>query len=120
MKLEVWALFGDGALGYSLTEFDTFARHGAPIIAVGNDAGWTQIAREQIDILHDDKLARRSRPQATTQRQPVWARWACRSMIPSLPRKHWLRRARWRRAGSQCWSTRCWAKPDFRKGSISM
>jgi acetolactate synthase-1/2/3 large subunit len=52
---EVWALFGDGALGYSLVEFDTFARHQIPIIAVvGNDGSWTQIAREQIELLHDD------------------------------------------------------------------
>ena len=52
---EVWVLFGDGALGYSIAEFDTFARHGIPIIAVvGNDAGWSQIAREQIGILGDD------------------------------------------------------------------
>jgi acetolactate synthase-like protein len=54
-QAEVWALFGDGALGYSLAEFDTFARHGIAIIAVvGNDAGWTQIAREQVELLHDD------------------------------------------------------------------
>ena len=52
---EVWMLFGDGSVGYSLAEFDTFARHGIPVIAiVGNDAGWTQIAREQIKILEDD------------------------------------------------------------------
>jgi thiamine pyrophosphate-dependent acetolactate synthase large subunit-like protein len=52
---EVWMLFGDGSVGYSLAEFDTFARHGIPVIAVvGNDAGWTQIAREQIKILRDD------------------------------------------------------------------
>jgi thiamine pyrophosphate-dependent acetolactate synthase large subunit-like protein len=52
---EVWMLFGDGSVGYSLAEFDTFARHGIPVIAVvGNDAGWTQIAREQVKILHDD------------------------------------------------------------------
>ena len=51
-EAEVWALFGDGALGYSIAEFDTFVRHGVPIIAVvGNDAGWTQIAREQVPIL---------------------------------------------------------------------
>ena len=48
-------LFGDGSVGYSLAEFDTFARHGIPVIAVvGNDAGWTQIAREQVKILEDD------------------------------------------------------------------
>jgi acetolactate synthase-1/2/3 large subunit len=52
---EVWAIYGDGALGFSLIEFDTFVRHGIPIIAiVGNDAGWTQIAREQVKILKDD------------------------------------------------------------------
>ncbi|MEM1202826.1 MAG: thiamine pyrophosphate-binding protein [Acidobacteriota bacterium] len=52
---EVWLLWGDGSAAYSLAEFDTFARHGLPVIAVvGNDAGWTQIAREQVEILGDD------------------------------------------------------------------
>ncbi|MEK7410015.1 MAG: thiamine pyrophosphate-dependent enzyme, partial [Actinomycetota bacterium] len=36
-------------------EFDTFVRHRIPLIAVvGNAAGWTQIAREQVKMLHDD------------------------------------------------------------------
>jgi acetolactate synthase-1/2/3 large subunit len=52
---EVWLLYGDGAAGFSIVEFDTFARHGIPVIAVvGNDAGWTQIARDQVTILGDD------------------------------------------------------------------
>ena len=52
---EVWILFGDGSVGYSLSEFDTFVRHQIPVLAVvGNDAGWTQIAREQIEMLKDD------------------------------------------------------------------
>lgn len=52
---EVWALFGDGAFGYSLAEFDTFVRHGVPVIGVvGNDACWSQIAREQVEVLKDD------------------------------------------------------------------
>jgi len=52
---QVWVLFGDGSVGYALPEFDTFARHGLAVIAVvGNDGGWTQIAREQIKILGDD------------------------------------------------------------------
>jgi acetolactate synthase-like protein len=51
----VWIVFGDGAVGYSLTEFDTFVRHGVRVVAVvGNDASWSQIAREQVDLLHDD------------------------------------------------------------------
>jgi acetolactate synthase-1/2/3 large subunit len=52
---EIWLVWGDGASGYGLSEFDTFVRHGIPVIAVvGNDAGWTQIAREQVKMLHDD------------------------------------------------------------------
>ena len=46
---------GDGSLGYSIAEFDTFIRHGLPVIAVvGNDACWSQIAREQVKLLEDD------------------------------------------------------------------
>ncbi|MBE2232950.1 MAG: thiamine pyrophosphate-binding protein, partial [Anaerolinea sp.] len=52
---EVWILYGDGSAGYSLVEFDTFVRHGLPVIAVvGNDAGWSQIAREQVELFGDD------------------------------------------------------------------
>jgi acetolactate synthase-like protein len=51
---EVWLLWGDGSAGFSLAEIDTCVRHGlAPIGVVGNDAGWTQIAREQVEILGD-------------------------------------------------------------------
>lgn len=51
-EAEVWVLYGDGSLGYSLIEFDTFVRHKTPIIAlVGNDACWSQISREQVAML---------------------------------------------------------------------
>jgi len=46
---EVWIIFGDGACGFSLIEFDTMVRHGIPVIAVvGNDGAWAQIVRDQI------------------------------------------------------------------------
>jgi acetolactate synthase-1/2/3 large subunit len=52
---EIWVLYGDGALGFSLMEFDTFVRHAIPVIAVvGNDASWAQIARDQVELLGDD------------------------------------------------------------------
>jgi acetolactate synthase-like protein len=52
---QVWIVFGDGSVGYSLSEFDTFVRHEVPVVAVvGNDASWAQIAREQVEMLHDD------------------------------------------------------------------
>jgi acetolactate synthase-1/2/3 large subunit len=53
-EAEVWVLYGDGSAGYSLAEFDTFVRHALPVIAVvGNDARWSQIAREQVELLGD-------------------------------------------------------------------
>lgn len=52
---EVWILWGDGSSAYSLSEFDTFVRHGmAPIAVVGTDALWAQIARDQTELLGDD------------------------------------------------------------------
>ncbi|MEJ2293347.1 MAG: thiamine pyrophosphate-binding protein [Candidatus Lokiarchaeota archaeon] len=54
-KSEVWLIYGDGAAGYSIAEFDTFVRHKIPIIGIiGNDAGWTQITRDQVKYLRDD------------------------------------------------------------------
>nr|XP_033780372.1 acetolactate synthase-like protein [Geotrypetes seraphini]XP_033780374.1 acetolactate synthase-like protein [Geotrypetes seraphini] len=48
---EVWIIYGDGSLGYSIAEFDTFTRHKTPVIAlVGNDACWSQISRDQVPI----------------------------------------------------------------------
>ena len=50
----VWGIYGDGAFGYSMVEFDTFVRHKIPLIAIiGNDSGWTQIARDQVEIFKD-------------------------------------------------------------------
>ncbi|CAH2319875.1 acetolactate synthase [Pelobates cultripes] len=49
---EVWIVFGDGSLGYSIVEFDTYTRHKTPVIAlIGNDACWSQISREQVPLL---------------------------------------------------------------------
>ncbi|CAB3378305.1 Hypothetical predicted protein [Cloeon dipterum] len=48
---QVWIIWGDGSSGYSIAEFDTFRRHNAPVIGlIGNDACWTQIAREQVPM----------------------------------------------------------------------
>ncbi len=52
---EVWLIYGDGAAGYSITEFDTFVRHNISVIGIiGNDGGWTQIQRDQVKYLGDD------------------------------------------------------------------
>ncbi|PAV90826.1 hypothetical protein WR25_06263 [Diploscapter pachys] len=47
----VFIIWGDGSSGYSIMEFDSFKRHKLPVIGViGNDACWTQIAREQVPM----------------------------------------------------------------------
>ncbi len=59
---EIWLLYGDGAAGFSLAEFDTMARHGMKVIAVvGNDGSWAQIARDQVRIFGDDVATRLDR-----------------------------------------------------------
>ncbi|MCZ2442826.1 MAG: thiamine pyrophosphate-binding protein [Flavobacteriales bacterium] len=49
---DIWIIFGDGSAGYSLMEYDTFVRHNLPVVSlIGNDACWSQIARDQVDLL---------------------------------------------------------------------
>ncbi len=52
---QVWIIFGDGSAGYSLMEYDTYRRNSLPIVSViGNDACWSQIARDQVEFLKSD------------------------------------------------------------------
>ncbi len=44
-------VYGDGSFGLHGLEFEAMVRQGIPIVAViGNDAGWTQIRRGQVDL----------------------------------------------------------------------
>jgi len=44
-------VYGDGSFGLHGIEFEAMARQGIPVIAViGNDAGWTQIRRGQVEL----------------------------------------------------------------------
>jgi acetolactate synthase-1/2/3 large subunit len=117
---DVWIIYGDGSVAYSLAEFDTFVRHGIPVIAVvGNDAGWTQIAREQIEILKDDVgvvLAR-------TDYHKVAEGYGGRGLL--LTRNEDIRPVLEEalsiaRSGAPVLVNAHLAKTEFRKGSISM
>jgi acetolactate synthase-1/2/3 large subunit len=119
-EADVWILFGDGSAAYSLAEFDTFARHGLPVIAVvGNDAGWTQIAREQIEVLKDDVgtvLARTDYHGVAEGYGGKGLLLAGREDVPGVLAEA----VRLARAGHPVLVNAHLDKTEFRKGSISM
>lgn len=119
-KAEIWILFGDGAAGYSLQEFDTFVRHGLPVIAVvGNDAAWSQIARDQVKILEDD-VATVLRP---TDYHVVAGGYGAKGFLirtdDEIPSTLQAARAA-ARQGTPVLINVLLGKSDFREGSISM
>lgn len=119
-EAETWLLYGDGSSGYSLAEFDTYARHNIPVIAVvGNDASWAQIAREQVEIL--------GTPLGTELAQTEYHKVAegyggiglhvnaPEQVIPALTKAKQISRE-----GQPVLINVLIGKTDFRKGSISM
>jgi thiamine pyrophosphate-dependent acetolactate synthase large subunit-like protein len=119
-EADVWILYGDGSAAYSLAELDTFARHGLPVIAVvGNDAGWTQIAREQVAVLHDDV----GTVLARTDYHKVAEGYGGKGLLLARPEDVTpvlAEAVRLSRAGSPVLVNALIGKTEFRKGSISM
>jgi acetolactate synthase-1/2/3 large subunit len=117
---DVWLLYGDGAAGFSIMEYDTFARHGVPVISVvGNDAGWTQIERDQVVILQDDVACRLTYMDYHTVAEGCGARGLLMTKPGEIGSvlKNALEISR---AGTPVLVNALIGKTDFRKGSISM
>jgi len=117
---DVWIVYGDGSVGYSLAEADTFARHGVGVVAlVGNDAGWTQIAREQVEVLKDDVgtvLAATDYERAAEALGAYGLRLDDPGRVDAV-----LQEARdLARGGRPVYINARIGRTDFRKGSISM
>lgn len=119
-KSEVWIIYGDGSVGFTLSEFDTFVRHGLPVIAVvGNDAGWTQIARDQVVLLNDDVGTVLARTDYHRVAEGFGAKGILVTKPSELPAA--LREAKAAaRAGTPVLINLHLGKSEFRKGSISM
>ncbi len=117
---EIWLLLGDGAAGWSLSEFDTLVRHQLPVIAVvGNDAGWTQIAREQVKLLKDDVATGLARTDYHRVVEGFGAEGLLVKTTAEL--RPALERARQIAAEGKPVLVNVWLdKTDFREGSISM
>ena len=119
-EANVWIIYGDGSCGFSLAEFDTFVRHNTPIIAlVGNDACWTEIAREQMEIFRDDV--------ATTLAHTDYHRVAegfgatgIKLDNPKLSAESIARAKQIAAGGSPVLINAILGKTDFRKGSVSV
>jgi acetolactate synthase-1/2/3 large subunit len=119
-RSEVWLVWGDGASGYGLVEFDTFVRHGVPVIAVvGNDASWAQIAREQVKLLRDDVGTTLARSAYHEVVEGFGAAGLLVQKTADVPAA--LREARDIARGGKPVLVNVWLdRSDFREGSISM
>ncbi len=116
----VWLIFGDGSLGYSLAEFDTLVRHKIPVIAVvGNDACWSQIERDQVEILKDDVGTKLLHSDYHIAAKGLGAEGILlndESKIEEI----FLRAKQIAQSGKPVLLNAIIGKTDFRKGSISM
>lgn len=117
---DVWLLYGDGAAGFSIMEYDTFVRHNVPVISlIGNDAGWTQIERDQVVILEDDVACR----LAYTDYQIIAQGCGAEGLL--LDREEdadqtFAKALELSRAGKPVLINAKLGRSDFRKGSISI
>jgi acetolactate synthase-1/2/3 large subunit len=119
-EADVWLLYGDGAAGFSLMELDTCARHGINIIAVvGNDAGWTQIERDQTVILGDDVGCRLEYMDYHRVAQGCGAK-GLKVDNPEEMGKTLQEAIDISRSGNPVLVNAILGKSDFRKGSLSM
>ncbi|HVY60445.1 MAG TPA: thiamine pyrophosphate-binding protein [Planctomycetota bacterium] len=117
---DVWLLWGDGAAGFSIQEVDTLVRHEVPVImVVGNDAGWTQIAREQVVILEDDC----GTALTYADYHKVAEGWGAHGIVVSKESELDAKldeAVRVSRGGKPVLVNLLLGKTDFRQGSISM
>jgi acetolactate synthase-1/2/3 large subunit len=117
---ETWIIYGDGACGWGLAEFDSYVRQGIAVIAVvGNDAGWTQIARDQVKELGDDVAT----VLARSDYHRVVAGFGAEGLLIRHPDEVLpvLRRAReYARAGKAVLVNVWLDKTEFREGSLSV
>jgi acetolactate synthase-1/2/3 large subunit len=117
---EHWLFFGDGAFGWSMADLDTLVRHRLPVICViGNDAGWTQIARDQIRILKDDVATTLARSDYHAVCEALGGKGIlverAEQCAPALAQAK-----RWAKAGATVVVNVHIGKTDFRQGSISV
>uniref|UniRef100_A0A7E4UPP9 2-hydroxyacyl-CoA lyase 2 n=1 Tax=Panagrellus redivivus TaxID=6233 RepID=A0A7E4UPP9_PANRE len=115
-------LYGDGSSGYSIMEFDTFVRHKYPVIAViGNDACWSQIARDQVPWFNSSvacDLAHTDYDKIGTAIGTSGVRLDTGNEADAT--RHFVESIEGSRNGKSAVINVIMGKTDFRKGSISV
>jgi acetolactate synthase-1/2/3 large subunit len=112
-------VYGDGSFGLHPLEFEAMARQGIPVIAlIGNDAGWTQIRRGQVDI-YGEQRAVATALDYTRYEKVVEACGGFGAWVETIDQLGPALDAAFASKKPSCINVKI-AKSDFRKGAISV
>jgi acetolactate synthase-1/2/3 large subunit len=112
-------VYGDGSFGLHAMEFEAMARQGIPVIAlIGNDAGWTQIRRGQVEI-YGEKRAVATALDYTRYEKVVEACGGAGFWVETAEQLGPALDAAFASKKPACVNVKI-AKSDFRKGAISV
>jgi acetolactate synthase-1/2/3 large subunit len=115
----VVVVFGDGSFGLHAMEFEAMVRQDIPVIAViGNDAGWTQIRRGQVE-LYGEARAIATALDYTRYEKVVEAVGGFGAWVETTPELGPALDAAFASKKAACVNVKI-AKSDFRKGAISV
>ncbi len=112
-------VYGDGSFGLHGIEFEAMARQGIAVIAViGNDAGWTQIRRGQVELYGEERAVATALDYTHYEKiveacggEGYWVE-KVEDLGPALDKAFASKKP-------SCVNVKI-AKSDFRKGSISV
>ena len=112
-------LYGDGSFGLHALEFEALARQDIPVIAIiGNDAGWTQIRRGQVE-LYGEKRAVATALEYTRYEKIVEACGGKGFWVETIEQLGPALDEAFASKKPACVNVKI-AKSDFRKGAISV
>jgi len=112
-------VYGDGSFGLHGIEFEAMARQGIPVIAlIGNDAGWTQIRRGQVEIYGAERAVATAL-EYTRYEKIVEACGGVGFWVDSIEELGPALDAAFASKKPACVNVKI-AKSDFRKGAISV
>jgi acetolactate synthase-1/2/3 large subunit len=112
-------VYGDGSFGLHAMEFEAMVRQKIPVVAViGNDAGWTQIRRGQVEMYGEDR-ALATALEYTRYEKVVEACGGFGAYVEKIEELGPALDAAFAAGVPACVNVKI-AKSDFRKGAISV